>query len=88
MAAAGGSLFPSWTQLPTIVTVSDAVTWFGLDNLAWNLWLTQVGDTQDDLRLLAALPKNAVTGACGLAAQKWQLHCVACHPSGPDMAAG
>lgn len=69
MAAAGGTLFPSWTQLPTIATVNDAITWFGMDMAAWNLWVTQVGDTQDDLRLLAALPKNAVTGACGIAAQ-------------------
>lgn len=69
MAAAGGTLFPSWTQLPTITTVTDAITWFGMDAGAWNLWVTQVGDTQDDLRLLAALPKNAVTGACGIAAQ-------------------
>ena len=69
MAAAGGTLFPSWTQLPTIATVTDAITWFGMDMAAWNLWVTQVGDTQDDLRLLAALPKNAVTGACGIAAQ-------------------
>ena len=69
MAAAGGTLFPPWAQLTTITTVTDAVNWFGMDRVAWQLWVVQVGDTQDDLRLLAALPKSAVTGACGLAAQ-------------------
>ena len=52
-----------------IQTVTDAVNWFRVDATVWNLWLAQVGDPQDDLRLLAALPKNAVTGACGVAAQ-------------------
>ena len=63
------SLFPAWTELNRIQTVTDAVNWFRLDARIWQLWLSQVGDPQDDLRLLAALPKNAVTGACGIAAQ-------------------
>ena len=63
------SLFPAWTELANIQTVSDAVTWFNVDPAAWRLWLTQVGDPQDDLRLVAALPKSVVAGACGLAAQ-------------------
>lgn len=63
------SLFPAWTELDRIQTVTDAVNWFRVDATVWNLWLAQVGDPQDDLRLLAALPKNAVTGACRIAAQ-------------------
>ena len=54
------SLFPAWTELDRIQTVTDAVNWFRVDATVWNLWLAQVGDPQDDLRLLAALPS-----ACG-----------------------
>ena len=53
------SLFPSETEAQTLTSVDDLRRWYGLPDAAWQAFHLQVG--QPDLRILAALPAEALT---------------------------
>ena len=61
------ALFPRWSQLNTIATVSDALHFFNVEDDVWQAFLNQVGDCREDLRLVAALSRPAVLAGSGVA---------------------
>lgn len=61
------ALFPRWSELNTIATVSDALQFFNVEDDVWQAFLNQVGDCREDLRLVAALSRPAVLAGSGVA---------------------
>ena len=61
------ALFPRWSELNTIATVSDALQFFKVEDDVWQAFLNQVGDCREDLRLVAALSRPAVLAGSGVA---------------------
>ncbi len=56
------ALFPRWSELRSIRTVTDALTFFYVSDEVWQAFLNQVGDCREDLRLVAALSRPAGAG--------------------------
>ena len=61
------ALFPRWSELRTIGTVTDALNFFHVGDEVWQAFLHQVGDCREDLRLVAALSRPAVVAGAGVA---------------------
>ena len=61
------ALFPRWDELRSIRTVTDALTFFHVNDEVWQAFLNQVGDCREDLRLVAALSRPAVVAGAGVA---------------------
>lgn len=43
------TLFPPWGDLPTYATVAQALTFFHVEDDAWNAFMNQVGNVGEDL---------------------------------------
>ena len=61
------SLFGKWEDLGNFVTIQDVVGHFALGRAAWTAWTTEVGDFNNDLRVLSALSRTGLVAACGSA---------------------
>ena len=61
------SLFPSWATCSTMTQISDLVTALNVPDPNWDAFTHQAGDPGEDVRLLAALPRVALTSGCSLA---------------------
>ena len=58
------SLFGLWRDLGNFQTIADILRYFHVDQNVWDGFSVQVGDFNDDIRLLAAFPRTGVvTGA-------------------------
>lgn len=61
------ALFPPWGDLPNYTTVTQALTFFSVDDDTWSAFTAQVGNVREDLRLLAALSRPAVLAGTSVA---------------------
>ena len=66
--ASGMALLGPWSQLGTFSNVTDLLTHFNVDRNVWTAFSDQVGDTGDDIRLVAALPRTGLVAGCHNAA--------------------
>ena len=58
------SLFPSWAVCATFTQVTDLMTALNVSDPNWDAFTAQAGDPGQDIRLLAALPRVALTAGC------------------------
>ena len=61
------SLFPAWGTGATWTRVTELLTAMNVPDPVWYAFTSQAGDPGDDIRLLAALPRVALTSGCNVA---------------------
>ena len=61
------SLFPSWATCAALGQVTDLLTALNVPDPIWAAFTVQAGDPGEDIRLLAALPRVALTSGCSFA---------------------
>ena len=61
------SLFPPWGVCAGWTRVTELLTALNIPDPLWEAFTAQAGDPGEDIRLLAALPRVALTSGCSLA---------------------